>query len=234
MTLSLDRQNAYREQFRTWHPNWRPATEVYEAAIRAYLKPVCRVLDLGCGRGGVFEQLGAGVSYPVGCDPDLTSLREHRLPDLPRVQARADALSFRGNTFDLVVCSWLFEHLPDPLKVFAEVKRILAPGGAFIFLTPNGFSPVALLNRTLRPLQRTLVPRLYGRAQEDTFPVYYRANSPRQIARLAEKVGFRVEALRKVEDPTYLAFTPLLFRLSIALARITAPVHLVGVLISSG
>lgn len=230
MTLSLDRQNAYRAQYRVLRQGWQPATEVYESLIRQRLQPGSRVLDLGCGRGGVLEQLGDAVTFPIGFDPDLQSLREHRLQQLPRACALADNLPLRTACVDLVVCSWVLEHLAAPAKVFAEVRRVLRPGGAFIFLTPNASSLIALINRALRPLQHTLVPRLYGRAESDTFPVQYRSNTPPQIMTLAQNAGLRCDLIRLIEDPSYLAFNPLLFRASLMLTRITPPVHLTGVL----
>ena len=187
MTLSLDRQNAYRAQYRVQHPGWRPATEVYEALIRERLRPGMRVVDLGCGRGGVLEQLGEAVSKPVGLDPDPESLREHRLPNLPRAAARAEALPINDNGVDILTCSWVLEHLANPAVVFREIGRVLRPGGCFVFLTPNARSLIALANRVLRPLQRMLVPRLYGRSEADTFPVQYRANTPSRIAALASR-----------------------------------------------
>ncbi len=230
MTLSLDRQNTYRAQYRMRRPNWRPATEVYESLIRQRVRPGMRVVDVGCGRGGVLEQLGDLVARPVGLDPDWLSLREHRMPGLPRAAAFADALPLRDACADMIVCSWVLEHLAAPGKVFAEIQRALVPGGCFIFLTPNATSLIALINRVLRPLQQTLVPRLYGRAETDTFPVQYRANTPAQIEALAAAAGLRPELIQLIEDPTYLAFNPLLFRVSMALTRVTPPVHLVGVL----
>ncbi len=230
MALSLDRQNRYRAQYRASHPAWQPATEVYERLIRERLTPGTRVLDLGCGRGGVLEQLGDAVARPIGFDPDWRSLREHRLPGLSRAAAVADQLPLRDACIDLVVCSWVFEHLADPGRVLAEVRRVLRPGGSLIFLTPHAHSLVVRLNRALRPFQQTLVPRLYARAEADTFPVVYRINDRAEIQRLAAGVGLRCDRLRLVEDPTYLAFNAWLFRLSVLLARVTQPVHLVGVL----
>jgi SAM-dependent methyltransferase len=230
MTLSLDRQNAYRERYRRHRPGWRPATEVYEALIREHLRPDMRVLDIGCGRGGVLEQLGELVAQPVGIDPDPVSLRQSRLPDLPRAAASSDRLPFHEGCIDMVLSSWVFEHLVNPAQTFGEIRRVLKPGGRAIFLTPNARNPVVLLNRLLRPLQRMLVPRLYGRAEVDTFPVRYRANTRARLSRLAADAGLNCERLLLVEDPTYLAFTPWLFRLSLMLARISPPIHLVGVL----
>jgi SAM-dependent methyltransferase len=230
MTLSLERQNAYRARYRALHPHWLPATEVYEKLIRQWLKPESRVLDLGCGRGGVLEQLGDGVAQPIGFDPDWQSLREHRLPNLPRAVAFADNLPLCAGSIDVVVCSWVLEHLAAPEKVFVEVRRALRPGGAFIFLTPNALSLVAIINRLLRPLQHSLVPRLYGRAEADTFAVHYRANTPAQLMDLAKQSGLHADLIQQIEDPSYLAFNPLLFRVSTVLARFTPPVHLIGVL----
>ncbi len=230
MTLDLGRQNAYRERYRAMRSGWRPATEVYEATIRAWLPPDGRVVDMGCGRGGVLEQLDNAVTHPIGLDPDWLSLHEHRMSTLPRAVALAEALPLKANSLDLVLCSWVFEHLTDPGRVFAEFQRVLRPGGRAIFLTPNGRSLVALLNRGLRPLQRWLVPKLYGRAEVDTFPVCYRANTSGTIRRLAAQSGLACEQILQIADPTYLAFHPLLFRASVALARISTPVHLIGVL----
>ena len=188
-----------------------------------------RVLDLGCGRGGVLEQLGAAVSAPFGIDPDGQSLVEHRLKTMPRAVALADNLPFMGATFDGVVCSWVLEHVSDPLQVFSEVVRVLRPGGFFIFLTPNARAVVTLLNRSLRPMQHSLVQRIYGRAESDTFPVLYQANSHIRLNRLASKSGLVLETFYEIPDPTYLAFNPVLYILSRAISRVTPPVHLVGI-----
>lgn len=231
MSLTLERQNAYRVRYQQRKPGWQPAVTVYETTIRELLRPDMRVLDLGCGRGGVLEQIGDLIDFPIGLDPDLTSLREHRLPDLPRAAALSDAIPLRSESMDMIVCSWVFEHLLDPSRALAEIRRVLRPGGRAVFLTPNATSLVARLNQLLRPFQRILVRWLYGREEADTFPLVYRANTPTRIMALAASAGLSVERLRRIEDPTYLAFSSILFEISIMLSRVTPPVHLVGVLV---
>lgn len=243
MPLTLERQNAYRARYAALKPGWEPATAVYEALIRAEiahqsaahepagLVPV-RLLDLGCGRGGALEQLIDVPHWAAGIDPDWASLVEHRLPDLARAVAPADAIPLAAGSVDMVISAWVLEHLPDPARTFREVARLLRPGGAFIFLTPNRNSPIALLNRALHPLQATLVPRLYGRAEADTFPVVYRANTRRQLEALCRASGLTLETLRLIDDPTYLAFNDPLFWLMRRLTALLPPsaaVHLVGV-----
>ena len=232
MPLSLEQQNTYRIRYAALTPGWRPATEVYEALIRERLRSGCRVLDLGCGRGGALEQLGVAVDHPLGLDPDLQSLIEHRLPELPRMVAPSDAIPLVARSVDLALSSWVLEHLPDPVRTFREVARVLRPGGVFIFLAPGAWSPAALLNRALRPLQNTLVPLLYGRAEDDAFPVVYRANTRRQIDTLACDAGLTCEAFHAIKDPTYFAFHPLMFRFNVVLARVLPrhmAEHIVGV-----
>ncbi len=235
MPLTLDRQNAYRARYARLRPGWQPATAVYEATIRAALagreRPV--VLDIGCGRGGVLEQLtDLDGLRPLGIDPDFTSLVEHRLPALRRAVATAEAIPLPAQAVDVVIAAWVLEHLPAPERAFAEVARVLRPGGVFICLAPNRYSPVTLLNRALWPLQRWLVPRLYGRAEADTFPVVYRANTRRRLAALARSVGLRLAAFHAIDDPTYLAFNDALFWLSCQAARLlpdAAATHFVAV-----
>lgn len=211
--LSLETQNKLREQYRQRRPDWQPATEQYAALVRQEARPSAKLLDIGCGRGGLVEQLAHPLSQLVGIDPDWLSLQQHRLP-MPRVVGWSDDLPFAAAQFDLAFASWVLEHLPQPGRTFAALARVLRPGGAFVFITPNGRHPLAWLNGTLGRigwLQDKLVAKLYGRGGEDAFPTWYRANSPAKLAALCQGHGFRLETLRCIPDPTYLAFHPALF-----------------------
>ncbi|MDY7039395.1 MAG: class I SAM-dependent methyltransferase [Chloroflexota bacterium] len=234
--ISLDRQNRYREQYARLRPGYRNSGQVYEALVRQHATPQARVLDLGCGRGGVMELLAEHVALPVGVDPDLASLVEYREPNVRRAMTLANALPFPPASFDLVLCSWVIEHLADPLVAFSEVARVLRPGGHFVFLTPNALNYVVLINRLMPAwIQRHLVPRVYARAEADTFPVVYRANSRRSLDDFLGQVGLCCEAFYLVGDPSYIALHKILFWIGILLERLTdgrplreLKVHLVG------
>lgn len=103
-----------------------------------------RVLDVGCGYGW-FEQyaLGCGTRFVVGTErseSDLETARTH-IAD-PRVDFRtgdALAIPFEDATFDTVVSWEVIEHVPkgtEP-RMFAEVRRVLRPGGHFYLSTPH-------------------------------------------------------------------------------------------------
>lgn len=232
--LPLTLQNAYRERYRTMRPDWRSSGDQLEALVRSHLTPESRVLDLGCGRGGVVELVWREVKLATGLDPDSPSLAEHRAPGMPVIRGVGERLPFTDESFDLIVCLWVLEHLRDPRTTLREVRRALRPGGHFVFITPNLRNPLMLMNRfgkALPALQRRLVPRLYGRVEADTFPVRYRANTVRALRNQAEASGLRVSELRVVPDPTYLAWNSFMFRASVMSERLMPRswgVHLLG------
>ncbi|MGD2049012.1 MAG: class I SAM-dependent methyltransferase [Chloroflexota bacterium] len=237
--LSLERQNQLRERYQAEHPGWRPATEVYAEFVRDYLQPGSMVLDLGCGRGGLVEQLGHPLNQVVGLDPDWLSLKEHRLasqhPPFPRTAGLSRYLPFAGSSFDLVFASWLLEHLDQPEADFREIGRVLQPGGVFIFITPNRRHPLSGLNLILSrfgSLQDRIVPRFYGRSPADAFPAFYRANTRADLGRLARQSKMRLVELQAIPDPTYLSFKSSFYRLSCWLEGLLPAdrsIHLVGI-----
>lgn len=235
--LPLDAQNAYRDRYGRLRPGWRPSTDQLEAIVRGHVTRDSNVLDLGCGRGGVAEVIWRDVRLVAGIDPDLASLTQHRAAGMPVVRGIGDRLPFVSDAFDLVVSVWVLEHLVDPLGTFIEVRRVLRPGGHFVFLTPNLRNPLTVMNRigkALPGLQRRLVPRVYGRDGADTFPVQYRANTERDIKTFAQASGLRVHELRVLADPTYLAMNGVLFSASVVSERIMPKgwgVHLLGDLV---
>ena len=232
--LPLNVQNAYRERYRAIRPGWTSSGDQLEAIVRSHITASSRVLDLGCGRGGVVELIWRDVRFAAGIDPDSPSLASHRAAGLPVVRGVGESLPFVDESFDLIVCLWVLEHLRDPSATLGEVRRVLAPGGHFVFVTPNMHNPLMVANRlgkALPALQRRLVPRFYGREEADTFPVQYRANTVGAIRALSQAVGLDVYDLRVVPDPTYLAVNGFMFRASVMSERLMPKgwgVHLLG------
>jgi SAM-dependent methyltransferase len=107
------------------------------------------VLDLGCGAGNLLERLEG--SRLVGVDLSDTMLAQARKrlagrPGLELVKANAEALPFPDAAFGRVVCSEVLEHVLDPKKVVAEIRRVCRPGARVVFTVPNE----GLINATKR------------------------------------------------------------------------------------
>jgi SAM-dependent methyltransferase len=232
--LPLDLQNSYRERYRAMRPGWRTSGSQLETLVRGYATPGSNVLDLGCGRGGVVELIWRDVKLAAGLDPDSPSLTGHRAPGMPILRGVGEHLPFASGSFDLVVCVWVLEHLKEPQRVFDEVRRVLRPGGHFVFLTPNLRNPLLVLNRLGKALplvQTRLVSRFYGRREADTFAVQYRANTVGALRELAARSALEVAELRVVPDPTYLAVNGFMFTTSVLAERLMPTgwgVHLLG------
>jgi ubiquinone/menaquinone biosynthesis C-methylase UbiE len=231
--IPLDRQERYRELYRSLRPGYEGGVAVYSRLVGRYITPGARVLDAGCGRGGVIEQYWERAEQAVGVD--LASLREHRcLSQL--VEANLASLPFTSGCFDVVLCSWVLEHLTEPQPVFEELSRVLRPGGHLVILAPNAWNYVTIAQRLVpHGLQHRLTRAIYGREDKDTFPLAYKANTRRSLDGRLGRAGFVNEEFHVVGDPSYVAGNETLFRLAVAWERITdwgplrnSKVHLVA------
>src|SRR5919198_3231879 len=113
--------------------------ERISAALRAHL-PCASLLDAGCGDGRYFHVTAADppTERLAGCDISeriLATAREtaSRLglePEL--VRANVESLPFEDDSFDLVFCTQVLEHLLSPAEGVRELARVLRPGGVLL------------------------------------------------------------------------------------------------------
>ena len=95
-----------------------------------------RVLDAGCGGGGMPLSLAEHARAVVGIDPidrfgdaGVRLAHERGLTNLMFARADGMALPFRDGAFDLVLSHAVIEHVPDAERYLGECRRVLAPGG---------------------------------------------------------------------------------------------------------
>ena len=95
--------------------------------------PSGRVLEIGCGFGGLLAELHAAGCEAIGID-----VSEHRVgyastaKGLDARVADAQQLPFEDGSFDLVMSTAVLEHIPDILSCLRESHRVLSPGGRFV------------------------------------------------------------------------------------------------------
>jgi SAM-dependent methyltransferase len=238
MAHGFERQVRARQEYQRRNPTWVDSVSLYRSLIGTVSTPGARILDLGCGRNGLHgDDLscvpGAVVS---GVDPDPVALAGNRVL-AHRVVGSGEDLPFARGAFEVVASAWVLEHLDHPGLVFSEVHRVLAPGGHFVFLTPNAWNYNAWMIRAIPDRWHAgLTRRLYGRGEGDAYPVRYRANSSVSLHRLLNAAGFEHTDLTYNGDPSYLAFNRPLLEASFGIERILdAPrlhnsrVHILGV-----
>lgn len=111
---------------------------VVKIAKASQLPPNFRCLDIGAGVGKLLSKLKA--EFPQ-MQPDACDFHVERF-DLPGVQVKTvhldrDPLPYADNSFDLITCTEVFEHVENYRAILREMRRILKPGGRVIITTPN-------------------------------------------------------------------------------------------------
>lgn len=188
-------------------PALRSSQYAYYEMLRAALTPGARWLDMGCGhqvfgdwmtreQRDVVERAGV----VAGIDLDWEGMRKH--PDIRRrVFGDLTRLPFTAGAWNVISANMVVEHLPDPDAVLREVHRALAPGGTFVFHTPNVYHWGTLVARALPDrLKKRLVRFFEGRAEADVFETHYRMNTAAAVRAAAARCGFDVVRLAHVSS----------------------------------
>jgi 2-polyprenyl-6-hydroxyphenyl methylase / 3-demethylubiquinone-9 3-methyltransferase len=162
MTATEDREHVNNTYFDAladrWYEAWDDPIALLrqetEAKLTWAIPSILRngastVLDIGCGAGFVSNGLAKHGFQVTGVDYSQDSLdvaqRHAPSKNPPRYEwGDAYALPFADDAFDSVIAFDFLEHVTRPQKIIAEVKRVLRPGGVFLFHTFNR-NPLAYL-----------------------------------------------------------------------------------------
>jgi 2-polyprenyl-6-hydroxyphenyl methylase/3-demethylubiquinone-9 3-methyltransferase len=100
-------------------------------------------LEVGCGGGILCEEIAQMGFDVTGIDPSAQSLHiaikhaETSGLEIKYEKGMGEALPFRDNTYDVVFCCDVLEHVSDLPKVISEISRVLKPGGVLCYDTIN-------------------------------------------------------------------------------------------------
>jgi SAM-dependent methyltransferase len=119
-------------------PDSQTAPPEVRAGLRRFLadhRLSGNLLDVGCGTGGNLSDLSR--TGPVfGVELSASAARQ-AAATAPVVVGDGSRLPFGASAFAAVVCTEVLEHVDDPAAVFAELARVLRPGGMAYVTTPN-------------------------------------------------------------------------------------------------
>jgi 2-polyprenyl-3-methyl-5-hydroxy-6-metoxy-1,4-benzoquinol methylase len=137
MSTAQEYYNQYWSEggFQPWGSLDPDLRALYETHVRGD----AHCLDVGCGDGrtsGLWLRERA-ASY-VGVDVSEPAVHEARRLGLDALPiADASDLPFSNESFDVVVCIEVLEHLFQPFEAAVEIRRVLRPGGLLIASVPN-------------------------------------------------------------------------------------------------
>ncbi len=153
-----------------------------------------RVLEVGIGSGHNLKFYGDEVSSVTGIDPaaELTIKARDRAKALHCevfvIEQSGELIPAEDAFFDTVVCTWTLCSIPNVYRSLAEMRRVLAPTGRFIFIE-HGRAPD---------------PRV-ARWQDRIEPLWKKIGGgchlSRPINRLIEDAGFEIRGLETGHVP---------------------------------
>jgi ubiquinone/menaquinone biosynthesis C-methylase UbiE len=145
-----------------------------------------RVLELGSGTGqnfGLYGQTLRGVATEPSTEMLRIAATKSKPDSLKLVQSCAERLPFDTGSFDAALATLVLCSVQSPEEVFAELRRVVRPGGTISLL--EHVRPDGLLGPLFDLLNLLTVPLV-----DDHFN--------RQTAELARRSGLRITNVRKV------------------------------------
>jgi ubiquinone/menaquinone biosynthesis C-methylase UbiE len=209
-------------------PNLQFCQFVYADFVLTHIRPGLKWLDLGCGHqlfhaSRAEQEVNAlkACALAVGLDAQFGALAKNKSFS-NKVNGQMQALPFASESFDLATANMVVEHLATPEVEFLEIKRVLKPGGLFIFHTPNLWGyPTALARCVPEALKTPLIRLLEGREAEDAFKTHYLVNTERAIIDLARRTDFKVRDVRMLASFAEYVVIPPLAILELLLIRLS-------------
>jgi len=132
------------------------------------LRPDDRILEIGCGIGTIVHELSNKGHNVIGIDISGEAI-EYGRKKYGRLRLEiqaAETLPYEDESFEVVLSFDLFEHIAAIDKHISEVRRVLRPGGYYLFQTPNRYSNIVYETLRTKSLQwRRYHPSLHSPGQ---------------------------------------------------------------------
>jgi SAM-dependent methyltransferase len=119
-------------------PYFRGLLRAVEGRFYQELELPGPLLDMGCGDGD-FALMTFDRQMDVGIDPWTGPIRKAGKKKVYRLalQGAGDRMPFPEAYFSSVISNSVLEHIPDVEAVLADIARVTAPGGMFVFCVPS-------------------------------------------------------------------------------------------------
>ncbi len=103
------------------------------------------VLDIGCSIGATSQYLSKNTRKVIGIDIDREAIayakkRWGNIPNLEFYSTDGLNTQFTDDSFDIIICNGVYEHVKTPKVLIEQIYRLLKPGGICYFSTMNKLS----------------------------------------------------------------------------------------------
>jgi len=231
-------QEEYREEYKKINKRWNDSVSIYKDIVSSLITSDTIVLEAGCGFSNLYREEYKRAKKIIGVDISEEYLN---MNDIIEEKIVSDLSSFPqvpDNSVDLIISSWVIEHLESPDIVFSEFSRVLRKDGKIVFITPNALNYIVILNKIIPHWFRVMVAsKLGGKLTVEPMKTFYRANSVSKIKSLAKNNNLSIDKLILNGDPTYVAINKVFYYLGILIEIIlglpilsNTKVHMIGVL----
>ena len=154
-------------------------------------KPNQKVLDAGCGEGHLIAKLKNKIPSNEYHGIDITKIAlkkaKERCPYAKLSKQNLNKLNYKDETFDIIICTEVLEHIYEYKEVIEELKRTLKTGGTLILTFPN---------ETLWTISRFLLRR-----KPIKVPDHVNSFTPNKI-----KVVTNLKPIKQINMPFHLPF----------------------------
>lgn len=155
------------------------------------------ILDFGCGHGvDCMKFVKLGAKQVVGIDPSKPMIdlakRVNSNSKIRFIATDGNTLPLKSSQFDLVFANFVIHYLKDTQQQFAEIARVMKPGGHFIAVFNCLTANQKFINK------RVLM--LLGKGKEAT-RIHVLSKSPEEIKTSLEIAGFEIKKFSRIANP---------------------------------
>lgn len=165
-----------------------------------------KVLDIGASTGIIDNVLAKYFKNVTGTDIDkdaiLFAKKNYKRRNLSFKVEDAMKLTFKNNSFDVVICTHVYEHVPSPSKLFEEIYRILKKDGVCYLAAQNKLWPLEAHHNLpfLSYLPKNLAD-IYIRIFTDKKEYYEHPMNYWQLQNLLKKFKIHEYTSKILDDP---------------------------------
>jgi 2-polyprenyl-3-methyl-5-hydroxy-6-metoxy-1,4-benzoquinol methylase len=161
--VAVDYQDADQEGMRYYVEQGAGIDVMLEVLSLLDQRPVKRYLEVGCSFGFAMEYARRALGWEVlGFDPGFVAAAGKRMLGLPIESRALEKGTVPQGAFDVVFCSEVIEHIPEPDGFIEILRYALSDDGVLLMTTPDGdavtpYQPSELLMPVLSPGQHVIL-----------------------------------------------------------------------------